>query len=142
MKRIDPYFHSKKYLKIITYLCIAFIVYYLLSYFIDLPAESSLIGVAIVSIIFYQLQRSEYKKCFFEMNPQQIRWKLMQNEHPKKINFETADPTFELNWMGLVIQDGTKNHAISLDGVKIKDRKRILEKLKSFYQTDASLALC
>ena len=129
-------------LPIASEISIVFIVYSLISRLIELPHVTSLIGVAISSIVLFQLQRSEYRKCFFEMNPQQTRWKLMQNEHPKKINFETADPTFELNWMGLVIQDGTKNHAISLDGVKIKDRKRILEKLKSFYQTDASLALC
>lgn len=142
MKRIDPYYYSKKYLRIFFYLSIAFIVYFFLSKVFELPIESSLIGVAISSPIFYQLQRSEYKKCFFELNPQQMRWKLMQNEHPKIINFETADPIFELNWMGLEIHDGNKKHAISLDGVKLKDRKRILKKLQAFYQAEGSLALC
>lgn len=90
----------------------------------------------------YFLQRSEFNKCFIEIHSDYLKWKLMQDDHPKKISLKTSNPWIEENWMGLVINDGSKKHQLSLDGVKSKDRKIILKKVQSFYHSAESAALC
>lgn len=143
MLHIDPYSYQKKIMLGFVFLSALIIFTLMLSIFLDWQwSVSSVIGSFTAPGILYFMQISELKKCFIEVRHQQITWKLLQDEKPKEIDLESDNPIFELNWMGLVIKDGTKTHAISLDGIKIYDRKRILKALKSYYQTESSLALC
>jgi len=143
MNRIDPYRYQKKILKAIQLLSAIVFFLFLLSIFFNWNWPfSSMIGAFIAPAIMYFSQRSEYMKCFIEIDADSIKWKLMQDEHAKKISLKTSKPEIESNWMGLIIYDGSEKHQISLDGVKNKDRKRILEKLKSFYHSNESAALC